>query len=527
MTTERKHHEGQKSGATGEDLAELEKKNHEAGEAGNKIVEECLAANKAKADALAQSAYIVSEISETALAMRLDVRNYMVTLDRARWSLAKDRIVRLNKLYGELRKLSVSQEDRQRIDHAEKATQEYYVTAQSWVDDDAKTCAVVMPPLRKAGEAMLATARAAENCNWKAADESEAAVAGIVGASKAIIVVSLIAGMLVGVGLAMFISKSISGAINALIGEAERLTIAAVDGRLAARGNPELVSLEFRPIVEGVNRTLDAVIDPLNVTAEYVDRISKGDIPEKIADNYNGDFNVIKNNLNKCIEVMNGLLRETATLIQATKDGKLQTRGNAAQFAGGWGELVDGVNKLIDAFVAPINVTAECVDRISKGDIPPKITDAYHGDFNAIKNNLNRCIDAVNRLIDEAKTLSKAAESGELNVRADESKHQGDYGKIIHGMNATLEGFALPLRDIARTLQRMADKDFTQPVEAEYPGAYGELRDNVNLVVKNINAAVGQISESAAQFNEGSRVIAESSQTLASGDRCRVPASRK
>ena len=28
------------------------------------------------------------------------------------------------------------------------------------------------------------------------------------------------------------------------------------------------------------------------------------------------------------------------------------------------------MNKLIDAFVAPINVTAEYVDRISKGDIP-------------------------------------------------------------------------------------------------------------------------------------------------------------
>ena len=55
---------------------------------------------------------------------------------------------------------------------------------------------------------------------------------------------------------------------------------------------------DFRKIVQGVNDTLDAVIGPLNVAAEYVDRISKGDIPAKITDNYNGDFNEIKNNLN-------------------------------------------------------------------------------------------------------------------------------------------------------------------------------------------------------------------------------------
>ena len=95
-------------------------------------------------------------------------------------------------------------------------------------------------------------------------------------------------------------------------GEAKRLTQAAVEGKLQTRGNPELVSLEFRPIVEGVNATLDAVIGPLNVAAEYVDRISKGDIPPKITDTYNGDFNEIKNNLNQCIDAINGLIAEAS-----------------------------------------------------------------------------------------------------------------------------------------------------------------------------------------------------------------------
>ena len=65
------------------------------------------------------------------------------------------------------------------------------------------------------------------------------------------------------------------------------------------------------------------------------------------------------------------------------------------------------MNKLIDAFVAPINVTAEYVDRISKGDIPPKITDNYNGDFNEIKNNLNACIDVMNGLLRERRPSSR------------------------------------------------------------------------------------------------------------------------
>ena len=113
---------------------------------------------------------------------------------------------------------------------------------------------------------------------------------------------------------------------------------------------------------------------------------------------------------------MNGLLAETDRLVTATVAGKLAERGDAAKFAGGLG-LVGGVNNLCDAFVGPINVAAEYVDRISKGDIPPKITDIYNGDFNEIKNNLNACIEVMNGLLAETDKLVTATVAGKLAER--------------------------------------------------------------------------------------------------------------
>ena len=183
-------------------------------------------------------------------------------------------------------------------------------------------------------------------------------------------------------------------------------------------------------LVGGVNKLIDAFVAPINVTAEYVDRISKGDIPPKITDTYYGDFNEIKNNLNNCIDVMSGLLSETNKLIKATQEGKLDTRGNSQPLMGDWGTLVGGVNKLIDAFVAPINVTAEYVDRISKGDIPPKITDTYNGDFNEIKNNLNNCIDVMSGLLTETNKLIKATQEGKLDTRGNQQPFNGGWGEL-------------------------------------------------------------------------------------------------
>jgi methyl-accepting chemotaxis protein len=237
---------------------------------------------------------------------------------------------------------------------------------------------------------------------------------------------AIVVGCLVLLGLGVFIAMNISRMLRTVIGEAERLSGDAVNGKLQSRGNPDLVSAEFQPILKGFNATLDAVVGPLNVTAKYLNRISNGDIPNKITDNYNGDFNDIKNNLNQCIETINGLVAESST-------------------------------------------------------------------------------------------LAKAAADGELDTKADETKFQGKFRDIIHGMNNMLKGFVTPLRDIATTLKLVASKDLSETVDTSYPGIYGRLRDDVNLAVTNMRGAIEQINESAAQFAEGSRTIAESAQSLAQG----------
>jgi len=98
-----------------------------------------------------------------------------------------------------------------------------------------------------------------------------------------------------------------------------RLTEAATEGKLAERGHPELVKGAYADIVRGVNSILDAVIGPLNVSAKYVEQISKGDIPAQITDTYHGDFNTIKNNLNTLIVAMNDI----TTAAEGIADGDL------------------------------------------------------------------------------------------------------------------------------------------------------------------------------------------------------------
>jgi methyl-accepting chemotaxis protein len=151
---------------------------------------------------------------------------------------------------------------------------------------------------------------------------------------------------------------------------------------------------------------------------------------------------------------------------------------------------------------------------VSAGD---QDTAAAHEAFTTIGNAMSKMIGSIRSLAADVKSLSASAVIGQLDKQADEGKYQGEYREIVSGLNQTLAGFAKPINEIGKTLTRMAGKDFTKFVETEYPGAYGELRNNVNAVVTNMRSAIEQINESANQFAEGARVIAESSQTLALG----------
>ncbi|MDO9106704.1 MAG: methyl-accepting chemotaxis protein [Methylovulum sp.] len=308
--------------------------------------------------------------------------------------------------------------------------------------------------------------------------------------------------------------KNMVIAIQALVKDADVLSKAAVEGRLATRADATKHQGDFRKIVVGVNDTLDAVIGPLNVAADYVDKISKGAIPAKITDTYNGDFNILKNNLNTCIEAVNALVSDAGLLSVAAVEGRLATRADATKHQGDFRKIVVGVNDTLDAVIGPLNVAADYVDKISKGAIPAKITDTYNGDFNILKNNLNTCIDAINALVADANMLSVAAVEGRLQTRADADKHQGDFRKIVAGVNDTLDGVILPLNEAVEVLTLIEQGDLTRTVRGEYQGQLDDFKNTVNNTVAKLSQTIAEVICAAGQLGCASEQISATSQSL-------------
>ncbi len=198
---------------------------------------------------------------------------------------------------------------------------------------------------------------------------------------------------------------------------------------------------EYKKIAERYNSTfqfhVDNILKILDVLAEYAEgdfsrNLDKLPGKQVVA---NEKMDLLKNNLEKMIS-------ETKRLTQSTSEGKLDVRLDAEEFKGGYKEVIQGVNQTLDSVVGPLQVAALYIDQIGKGTIPDNINEEYNGDFNEIKNNINKCINSVNELISDANKLASAAENEEFSTRADETKHTGDFRKIIEGVNKAFKSAA-------------------------------------------------------------------------------------
>ena len=221
--------------------------------------------------------------------------------------------------------------------------------------------------------------------------------------------------------------------------ELTRLVQASRDGQLATRGESESLQGRYCELMSDINQMLDAVLLPIGEGNRILAQISEGKVDELIAQTYKGDHEKMKQAVNNVATVLQGLQKELARLTAASRDGQLSERGKREQFKGAFAEVVEGVNQMLDAILLPIGEGNRVLAQISEGKVDELIAHTYKGDHEKMKQAVNTVATALQNMMLDTNLLVKAAQEGKFETRADAGKHQGDYRRLVDGINGTLD----------------------------------------------------------------------------------------
>ena len=298
--------------------------------------------------------------------------------------------------------------------------------------------------------------------------------------------------------------------------EMSRLTDASKEGQLSDRGKPDQFQGAYAEIVRGVNTMLDAILLPIGEGNRILAQISNGKIDELIAQTYKGDHEKMKQAVNNIAIVVQSLQKELARLAEASNAGQLTERGKHDQFRGAYADIVRGVSSILDAVITPLTFTAGYIDRISKGDIPPQITDTYHGDFNLIKNNLNTLIVAMNEITAAAEEIA----NGNLTVVIQERSAQDKLMQALTAMVGGITQVVTDIRGIAGEVAAASQSISTASVEVSkgasaQAASAEEASSSMEEMVSNIKQNADNAQQTDKIANKSATDAKESGQSVA------------
>ncbi|MDM8518189.1 methyl-accepting chemotaxis protein, partial [Desulfobacterales bacterium HSG16] len=128
--------------------------------------------------------------------------------------------------------------------------------------------------------------------------------------------------------------------------EMDMLIIAVKEGRLDVRGNADSFDGAWNTLVTGTNSLIEAFTEPINLTAQYVDNISKGKIPKKIVMEYKGDYNKIIKSLNRMMENLTQFAIEVQSAAEKVAAGSEELSSTAEQVAEGTSQQAAGIEEI-------------------------------------------------------------------------------------------------------------------------------------------------------------------------------------
>ncbi len=152
-------------------------------------------------------------------------------------------------------------------------------------------------------------------------------------------------------------------------------------------------------------------------------------------------------------------------------------------------------------------------NKIAVGDLSTQF-DLKAGDTGSVMVAMKNMSDTLKGLLTDTDALVRAAVAGDLDTRADAGKYQGDFRKLVSGINQTLDGIVLPVNEVVAVLTEMEQGDLSRTVNGDYQGQLKDFKDTVNNTIAKLSQVISEVNGAAANIASASEQVSATAQSM-------------
>jgi methyl-accepting chemotaxis protein len=281
-------------------------------------------------------------------------------------------------------------------------------------------------------------------------------------------------------------------------------------------------------MAKNLGREADMIGGEPSEVVDIARRVARGDLALDIQTSANDETSV-KAALQTMVNKLKSLTSEMALMSTAHEKGDSELKIDATQYQGAYKEVADGVNNMVTDYVSLTQKTMSVVKAFGDGDFDAQL-EKFPGKKVFINETVEQVRSNIKTFIADMGNMSNEHDQGQIDVRLDESKFQGAYQAMAHGVNAMVGAHVQEKEEVTQVMRALGDGNFDVEIQ-QYPGQKAGINTNLDRLKGKLKGITDSVNWVNAEHEKGNidmtlradmfkgqfAVLAESVNTIVAG----------
>jgi methyl-accepting chemotaxis protein len=252
----------------------------------------------------------------------------------------------------------------------------------------------------------------------------------------------------------------------------------------------------YAKVAEGINGMVAGHITVKKKAMACIAEFGRGNF-EAPLEKFPGKKVFINDTIEQLRSNLKSLMAEMAHMSKEHDAGDIDVKIDQQKFQGDFQKVAQGINQMVMGHIDVKKKAMACIAEFGKGNFEAPL-EKFPGKKVFINDTIEQVRINLKSLISDFNVLSEAAVQGHLNTRADGARHQGDFRRIVQGVNDIIDAVVGPITEMSRVLDSLASGDLTTTVSKDYSGDFDKLKKSVNTTAIQVRQAMQQIGQNTS-----------------------------